>query len=448
VSWPAHDGSQTVELDLQRLPPAHSLTLTDGRLRIDQYWRLEDVPELRLKRSNEYVEGLLSVYDRAVRDRLRSSKAIGIAMSGGLDSGSTAVLAARALRERNARLRAYIAVPAYDVKDSGTGPTIRDEWPLAESTAAAAGNVDLIAVAATQTTPIQGIKATLAIHLEPGHAAGNAYWIQALLTSAHGDGLGTVLTGQGGNATVSWRGVDRAAMLKLLVTARQWKRAAQVLVYPHLPLAVIRGLRHVVHARGLDWSGGAINPDFARRIALSSEYIRRSGDVTQIEPWYGPRQERYGMILPGASSLGAMWAENSAAHDLDIRDPTYDKRVMEFAISIPDHEYTGAGGMDRWIIRAAMRGMMPDEVRLNRRMGMQAADLGHRLIHSAAEVERTLDDLASSESACKYIDLEGMRRLWASLKNYIGPETAQRSIMILTRGMMTGLHLAGREMSS
>jgi asparagine synthase (glutamine-hydrolysing) len=448
VSWTAHHGPQTIDPDVHRLPPAHTLTLADGRLHVDQYWRLEDVPELHLKDSGEYIEGLLSVYDRAVRDRLRSSKGIGIAMSGGLDSGSTALLAARGLRERNERLRAYIAVPTHEVAHASTEHTVGNEWHMAQSTAAAAGNVDLIAVAATGTTPIAGIKSTLAIHDEPGHAASNAFWIQQLLGSAHRDGLGTLLTGQGGNATVSWTGVDRPALIQSLRRAHSWKIAAEILAYPYLPLPLIRGLRYVLHRRGLDWSRTAINTDFAVRIGLSGERIRRTGDVTQVEAWYSPRLQRYGIIRPGASPLGAIWAENGAAHRLDVRDATYDKRVMEFAISIPDREYTGPDGMDRWIIRAAMRGLMPDEVRLNRRLGMQAADVGHRLLDSAAEVERTLDEIEASELARMYLNLPRLRHVWESLKKEVGPETTHSTITILTRGIMTGLYLVGREKSS
>ncbi len=51
ISWTAHQGSQTIELDLHRLPPAHTLTLVETGVTVDQYWRLEDVPMLHLRSS-------------------------------------------------------------------------------------------------------------------------------------------------------------------------------------------------------------------------------------------------------------------------------------------------------------------------------------------------------------------------------------------------------------
>ena len=75
------------------------MTVTPQGTRVWRYWRLEDTPELRLTSREEYVEGFLEVYDRAVRDRLRSHRPVGVTLSGGLDSGSVTALAARALGE-------------------------------------------------------------------------------------------------------------------------------------------------------------------------------------------------------------------------------------------------------------------------------------------------------------------------------------------------------------
>ena len=157
---------------------------------------------------------------------------------------------------------------------------------------------------------------------------------------------------------------------------------------------------------------------------------------------------RYALIRPGASFLGSIWSENSAAHRLEVRDATFDKRVMEFAISIPDREFRSPDGISRWVLRAAMQGLLPDEVRLNRRLGMQAADVGDRLVASAAEVERTLDQLEASPLPGRYLDLARMRRVWDTLKQGVGPDTTHSAVTILTRGIMAGLHLIDRERMS
>ena len=448
VSWTAHHGSQTIDLDVHRLPPAHTLRLQGDKAEIRQYWRLEDTPELHLKDRAQYVEGFLSVYDRAVRDRLRSGKDVGTTLSGGMDSGSVTSLAARALRGQNKRLRAYTSVPVHDVSHTVDGDRFGDELPFAEKTAAFAGNVDLIKIPARRYTPIQAIRLGLRIHGEPGHAAGNTYWILDLLDSAEADGVSALLTGQGGNATVSWTGLDRAGEIGRLLKRGRVAQSLQLLVYPHLPMAMLRVLRHRLRRDELDWSGTSIRPDFARRIGLSAQYIQGTGGSANPEAWHSALQQRYSIIKPGESFLGSIWAENSAAHHMEIRDPTFDKRVMEFALAIPDREFSGPDGYDRWIIRAAMQGIMPDEVRLNRRRGRQAGDLGQRLVDSAAEVEGALREIERSKLAPEYLSLDRMREVWQALQHEVNSRTTHHAVTILTRGIMAGLHLAGLEKKS
>ncbi len=445
VSWSAHNGEQTIELDLHRIPPAHTITVQADRLRQDQYWCLEDTPELHLRKPQDYVEGLISVYDRAIRDRLRCVTEIGASLSGGLDSGSTALLAARALGEQGRRLKAYTSVPIHDISRTGEEHTFGDELPFARSVAQSAANVDLIEIQARGITPMQAIRRTLQIHMEPGHGAANAYWIIDMLSAAHRDGLVAVLTGQGGNGTVSWPGINRMGSIRDWLRARLWIKALQSLIYPYVPLAVLRALRHAFRRDTLDWSRTSIHPDFVRRIRLGERYIDGTGGVFNPEDWQRPLHLRYATILPGASFLGSIWAENSAAHGLEVRDATFDKRVMEFTLSVPDREYTGPGPTDRWLIRSAMEGLMPDPVRLSRRRGRQAADLGQRLIQSASEVDAALAAIEASPLASEHLSLSRMREVWQSIQNEVNPRNSQLAVTILTRGIMAGLYLSDLE---
>jgi asparagine synthase (glutamine-hydrolysing) len=92
-----------------------------------------------------------------------------------------------------------------------------------------------------------------------------------------------------------------------------------------------------------------------------------------------------------------------------------------------------------------MQGLLPDRVRLNRRRGMQAADIGHRLLASAPEVETTFAELDRSEMAHLYLDLERLRGVWQRLQQQVDPISTHDAVTILTRGLMAGLHLVARE---
>jgi asparagine synthase (glutamine-hydrolysing) len=445
ISWPAHHGPQTIELDLHRLPPGHTLTLKDGNIQTNQYWRLEDVPELKLKKSQDYIDGFLEVYDRAVRDRLRSHRPIGVTLSGGLDSGSITGLAARALNEQGIRLPAYTSVPLYNVSNTVDGNRFGDELPFAQSMADFAGNVDLVKIHAQDTTPIEAIRYGLAMHGEPGHAAGNMYWIYDLLKTAQNAGIGTILTGQGGNATVSWTGKSNERMIKYYIKNKNWKNLFKYLVFPVTPLLIQRTISTAFSMKKMNWQGSAIHPNLARRLDLAHKYIESTGLESNPTDWQSPRLQRYSIIKPGASFLGNIWAENSAACAMEVRDATFDKRVMEFVIAVPDREFLGPDGYDRWLIRRAMQGLMPDEVRLNRRRGRQAADLGQRLLDSAAEMETALAEVETSEMAQQYLAVDRIRNVWIALQKEITKQTTHHAVTILTRGLMAGLYLADLE---
>jgi len=151
---------------------------------------------------------------------------------------------------------------------------------------------------------------------------------------------------------------------------------------------------------------------------------------------------RTGILLPGESFDGAVHAELGAAAGLEIRDPTADARVQSFCFSVPETVFIDpATGLDRWLIREAMKGRLPDVVRLNRRTGLQAGDLVPRLRHSADEVEGALSEISSGPGA-GYVDVSRMRSVWDRIGGATGedtPESFRLAVSVLTRGIMAGL---------
>jgi asparagine synthase (glutamine-hydrolysing) len=438
ISWSAYHGPQTIDLDIQRLPPAHAMTVTPQGTRVWRYWRLEDTPELRLPNRDDYVQGFLEVYDRAVRDRLRSHRPVGVTLSGGLDSGSVTALAARELARQGRRITAFTAVPLYDTSQTVGPKRFGDETHFASLTAAHWPNVDHHLLDSAHITPLQGIHRTLAIMPEPAHAASNYFWITDLLEQAQAMGLGTLLTGQGGNATVSWIG---APELRSRLAAFRHGGLKEG-VRRTLPLWALRAWM-ARRLQGHTWSGAAIHADFARRVQLGPRRVAALGrDITTQESWHHPRDKRYAIIQPGASRVGDLWARQGAAVGLEVRDPTFDKRVMAYALAVPDAIFDSPDGADRWMIRAAMAGLLPDAVRLNRQRGRQSADVIGRLLASQDEVEAALAAVDASP-ANAYVDVAKMRRAWADVQAEATALSTHRAGTILLRGLLAGIFLNG-----
>ena len=167
----------------------------------------------------EYIEAFMDLYTNAIKTRMRSLHPICTTLSGGLDSGSVTTIAAKLQKEKGKQLTAFTSVPICDVDNFVSKQLFGDEMPFAKATADYAGNVDIHPISAENTSPLAGIKRSLDIHEEPGHAAGNAFWIVSLLDTAKSMGFGTLLTGQSGNAVVSWHG---SGYLASVFKKRQW----------------------------------------------------------------------------------------------------------------------------------------------------------------------------------------------------------------------------------
>src|SRR5258707_1596733 len=86
------DNATTSFRDIQRLPPAHSLSISPEGLKIRRYWAPPTDGRIRYAKPEEYVENFQSLLQVAVADRLRTDR-VGILLSGGLDSSSVAAVA-------------------------------------------------------------------------------------------------------------------------------------------------------------------------------------------------------------------------------------------------------------------------------------------------------------------------------------------------------------------
>ena len=444
ISWPMLDGSRTLCREVRRLPPAHLLTLTPERLEVRCYWRMEEVEPESPRPVSEYAEGLAERLDDAVRARLRCRKRVGATLSGGLDSGSVAVSAARLLRTDGASLRAFTSVPAAaapHISPSRFG----DELPFAQATAAHAGNIDLNPIPCPGASPIAAIRDTLRIHGQPVHGSANAYWMQEIDRSAAAAGCDVLLVGQHGNAGISWTGETSSQPLAYQLRALGAGGAAQAWLRRLAP----RRLRAVRAHRllGPEWyRASAIDPEFERRLDVAG---LRNRDLTLFRRQ--PLERRFAILQPGYSHSGTLAGARSAAAGLDIRDPTADLRVLRFVLAVPDRIFIDrASGQDRWLIREAMRDRLPDRVRLNRTRGLQAADVVLRLRWFAEEVEAAIEEVAAGP-ASRYVDSDHLRQVWRRIQRDDTSEAYAQTVTVLTRGLTAGLHvnaLAGGQLAA
>jgi asparagine synthase (glutamine-hydrolysing) len=134
---------------------------------------------------------------------------------------------------------------------------------------------------------------------------------------------------------------------------------------------------------------------------------------------------------------------------LDFRDPTYDRRVVEFCLTVPLEEFL-RGGRLRSRARRAMEGRLPPTTLQRTQRGRQSADwhvsMGAVRGRMSAEVER----LQGSPLASRMLDLTRMRSLvedWPS-GGFEQLDVNRSHHIALTRGFSVGRFLMQYDSSS
>lgn len=449
VSW-KHSLELTAYKGFHSLPGAHSMTVSDGgQVRMGAFWSSDGRELLRYRREEEYAEAFLEHYSRAVKTCLRSQKPIASTLSGGRDSGSVLILAAPMLASQGRELSAYTSVP-YLPPDGAKAAHLGNEWELAHAAAAMAGpNVRHIPIDARGYGVIDGIETFLDICDSPGHAAGNHYWIKAEMEACSQSGAGAVLWGERGNATVSWAG-NGSALLAL--HQRRLGVALRLLVHgePNPWLAVKRQiLRPIVRAgqtvfqrtraEKYPWrSYSALNVNMAEELDLDGR-MRSDGydPSSSFEPFLDRRRE---FLVPCKRPQLCYLSEVSAWYGTACLDPTANLALLEFLLRVPDDQFYRKG-QSSYLFRRAFRNGMPEAVLAGRRKGLQAADIGHRIVRELPALQDCVDSIESVPLAREMLDIPLLRRCLAELVREVNPETTFRATTILTRGLGVGIFL-------
>lgn len=447
------DHSTTLYRNVFRVPPAHVMQVTpDGSIRQRRYWSPEEIKPVRLRSDAAYGEGLRACLDLAVRRQMRSAHPIGCLLSGGLDSSSVSVLAARALAERDERLAAFTGVPRRGFDGPVPVGHYADETPYVDAIQKAAGNIDVTYVQNGECDDFAELEGFFRALEGPVRNPTNLGWVLTILRLARGRGQRVLLGGHFGNYTVSWNGWSQAlTQLKrgrFITAGRQWRLyyrrtpysrwvvLRKLFVEPLVPERLaIWGDRRRHPARVAAWQDhAAIHPEFAAAMGVDARARRAGHDFL-----YRIRLDERVRGLAQVDYAGDWRAAEKAVTGVELRDPTADLDVVSYCFGVPPEQYL-AEGIDRSLIRRAMWGLLPEIVLTNRLRGLQAADWYEKLATRRGELARQVADLTQSPLARRAIDLGRLRRAienWPT-GGWHRPDIFREYNLALTRGVASG----------
>lgn len=396
VNW-NEGGPPTCYEDIFRLPPSHTITLKDGNVSTNRYWYLEHTPEIHLKNDQEYIDMFRDLYTEAVRCRLRSYRPVGATLSGGLDSGSVCILAAQELAKYGKRLPAFTAVPLYDVPNYGRH--ITNEGPLAAALAAKLGNVDVTFLDSKDISPFQGIDEMLKVHDQPGFAAGNAYWLLDILAHCKKNEIGILLTGQGGNMTVSWPPTD-------FLNYKNDSLHLKIINRCKLELKFITGI----------WYKDFI---ISEKL-LKKQHIKGSIKKAKLRRYFNYNYSldniRLDIIKPGKSGLGCTWREMGLPYKIEVRDATLDLSILKFSFGIRKTSIANTKKM----FNTVFGDFFSKDILYGNIRGQQSTDLVQRInnepVSLILDLNQKFNILSNYISLQKIIDLTNINNKKSKLK--------------------------------
>ena len=427
------DGISVVE-------PGRIVVVEDGRVRARRYWNPRPTP-LRLGSMDDYVEAYRERLDEAVESRLRGCDgAVAAHLSSGYDSSAVAATAARLLRPAGGRVVAFTSAPREGFDGAPARGRIDDESGLAAITATLHPNMEHVVLRPSATDAFSLLKQSIAAAQHPlGHVCNNVWW-SAINRGAGERGLRVILTGETGNLTISAGGLFQLADMVRTGRWRTWAREARALIGggevnwrgvlansfgPWMPRPAWKLLSHAFLRTGLAPTPSLLTPRWAEamvpRVRTSGREIRPPRDSTKLRvrllQWQDAGNSRK-MAL-------ARWG-------VDERDPTTDRRLIEFCLSLPA-DMLLKDGRRRPLARAALADRLPAAVLDNPLRGHQMADWYEQI--TAADVRASFAEVRASAAAGAIIDLD---RLGAMIDAW--PRTGWETLSVVSEYRMQALH--------
>lgn len=409
--------------DIQRVNPGEFMLVEGNQLSTHVHRCLGGGPQVRFKHDEDYVEALHEHLQRAVSACLRSSGPVASHLSSGFDSSTVTAYAARQLAHRGERLTAYTAAP----REGFAGPVPRDrhgdESKVAAQLAGRFDNIDHVILRSSGQSPLESLEQEIdELDQSPVNPC-NALWMRAIERDAQARGCKVMLTGQMGNMSISYDGYPYMASLwrkgrwlqwwhELCAYQRthpQWRRRGLVLRTVGASMPGWLWNQVVARREGRDsglYHYTAVNLQQATTGWLQQRAAAKGWDLN-YRPWHDGRAMRLA-VLRRVDTGSALASAN--LRGLEMRDPTYDRRLVEFCLGVPDSQFL-RDGQPRWLLRRLMADVLPEEILEGRGKGYQFADWYEGLTADRERLREQLYRLRQHRRAAQLLDLPALEAL-------------------------------------
>ncbi len=362
---------------VSQLLPGSILVHEKGKSRVRTYWKPPRQTRRLIKTPEEACEVVRNGLEESVRRQMMSERPLGVFLSGGVDSSALVALAAS---QTSGRLK------TFSVGFQGPDEEVYTEWPWARLVAERY-NTDHHEVVLTEQTFIERLQHVLVSMDQPTSDGVNSYYV-SLAAAQH---VTVALSGTGGDELFLGYGRD-ANILEGFARARLFQplpvsyvlRIGRVLasVPDNLMWQPVLQMKQAVRTYAdltsefLSPRGIAIFEEQERDRILSHEFRREFRDKTEyltesVPPdplcpgdWLSRLEQRAYLSFVLLRDIDAM----SMTHSLEVRVPFLDTTYGDAIANIP-WQWKLKDGAGKWVLKRALRDLLPDEVLYRPKMG-------------------------------------------------------------------------------
>jgi asparagine synthase (glutamine-hydrolysing) len=446
-------GSNSFFQGVSRLEPGHFATLTaDGHFKISKHWDPRNIPQRTPKNDQALADGLFDALNQAVKARLRGTSNTSLMLSGGLDSAAVAACAAPLLATQGRRLTAFTSVPGRSYSVPNCRNWLGDELALAEQTVAAHPNIDHHLIHAEDADFLAAIEQMILLADQPVMNPTNTAWLSEIYTQAREKNAGIVLTGTRGNMALTYTGEH---LIEQYAREKRWLAlwtAAQAITQAKgsgSSFQVIRPFLRPYLPPGLLnlWRLRPGAPKANRRDALPINFLSLPGLGLDPDAWkhngetdHYVRWQEFATWVFSTMDGGALNAAANAGYAVDRRDPTGDKRVLEYCYSL-GAEYFLCDGKTKALFRKAFSNHIPAATLNNKQRGLQASDWKQILLSAQPAITKELEYQTQITECTQLTDVDDLRKLAANLAQADPSDWSdfKRYHLKLTRGLSAGI---------
>ncbi len=422
---------ETTIRNIYRLAPAQMVMVSQKGIQKKIYWKPEIKPgSLKLRTEEEYKEKFVELYRECVRCTLRSPEETGIFLSGGYDSSSVAALAAPELEKVGKKLLSFTSVPSKEFSLEGGKKVILDETEAVREIQAMYPNIETVFME-LQDMNAWYDRTDYWKRMElPYKSPQNPLWMQRGMMLAQQKNVRIMLGGMTGNATVSYGNLP-------LYLVHLFRRGHWVQLYREIHTLYRKknfsrkGMVFITIKRGLQRYPYKVSKEELFQYSYANrEYLHKWGAdkrafrnnqrmLRSMNDYWLARELLFEPEL--FRHDGEFYQKDSLYTGVLVRDPTKDKRMIEFTLNIP-FGLTNQDAVSRRLIAVYMKELIPECILSDKRKGIQSADLKERLLKYEADIlaewrsiyEKNLDnprvDCAKALDSLKGKSLRDMER--------------------------------------